>query len=79
MTHEPRFFYRPIGTLRSPYARRIDAPHQGTVVEGTETGAPETATLELEAIKWSHDKSKRCGRTAYQFAKNYVGRFLLPA
>jgi len=37
-----------------------------------------TKELEMEALKWSHDKSKRCGRTAYQFAKNYVGRFLLP-
>ena len=36
------------------------------------------ARLELDAIQWSHDKSKRCGRTAYQFAKNHVGRYLLP-
>ncbi|MFZ2950847.1 MAG: DUF815 domain-containing protein [Desulfuromonadaceae bacterium] len=33
--------------------------------------------MERDAIQWSHDKSKRCGRTAYQFAKNWVGRFLL--
>jgi len=33
--------------------------------------------LESEAIKWSHEKSKRCGRTAYQFSKNWVGRYLL--
>ena len=33
--------------------------------------------LENEAIKWSHEKSKRCGRTAYQFSKNWVGRYLL--
>ncbi len=33
--------------------------------------------LELEAIQWSHDKTKRCGRTALQFSKNYVGRYLL--
>jgi predicted AAA+ superfamily ATPase len=39
---------------------------------------PITRELEREAIEWSHEKSKRCGRTAYQFAKNYVGRFLLP-
>jgi predicted AAA+ superfamily ATPase len=26
----------------------------------------------------SHDKSKRCGRTAFQFSKNWVGRYLLP-
>lgn len=25
------------------------------------------------AIAWSHDKSKRCGRTAWQFAKRWVG------
>jgi len=33
--------------------------------------------LERAAIKWSHDKTKRCGRTAYQFSKNWVGKFLL--
>lgn len=44
---DPLFTYRPIGTLRSPFARRIDAPHQGTVVEGTESGALAEATLEL--------------------------------
>ncbi|GAB4557779.1 MAG: ATP-binding protein [Geothermobacteraceae bacterium] len=33
--------------------------------------------LEKTAIKWSHDKSKRCGRTALQFSKHYVGRYLL--
>lgn len=38
---------------------------------------PWSRELEQEAIKWSHDKSKRCGRTAFQFAKNYVGRYLL--
>jgi tRNA-Thr(GGU) m(6)t(6)A37 methyltransferase TsaA len=43
------FTCRPIGFLRSPYAKRIDAPHQPTVVAGTETGAPAEATLELEA------------------------------
>ncbi|MDO3377221.1 ATP-binding protein [Geoalkalibacter halelectricus] len=32
---------------------------------------------ELAAIKWSHDKSKRCGRTAYQFSKNWVGKNLM--
>ena len=35
--HEP-FVFRPIAHARSPYARRIDAPHQPTVVQGTETG-----------------------------------------
>ena len=48
MSHGTHFTYRPIGTLRSPYSRRIDAPHQSTVVEGTETGELATATLELE-------------------------------
>ncbi|QEM69343.1 tRNA (N6-threonylcarbamoyladenosine(37)-N6)-methyltransferase TrmO [Geobacter sp. FeAm09] len=47
MLHIPQFTYRPIGILRSPYARRIDAPHQGTVVAGTEAGEAATATLEL--------------------------------
>lgn len=28
----------PIAHARSPYARRIDAPHQATVVQGTESG-----------------------------------------
>lgn len=42
-----QFTYRPIGFLRSPYARRIDAPHQSTVVEGTESGDFALATLEL--------------------------------
>jgi tRNA (adenine37-N6)-methyltransferase len=48
MTQDLQFSYRPIGILRSPYTRRIDAPHQSTVVEGTETGNSVTATLELE-------------------------------
>lgn len=33
--------------------------------------------LELDAIQWSHDKTKRCGRTAMQFSRNWVGRYLL--
>jgi tRNA-Thr(GGU) m(6)t(6)A37 methyltransferase TsaA len=43
------FTYRVIGIVRSPYARRIDAPHQPVVVEGTETGASAEAVLELSA------------------------------
>jgi uncharacterized protein len=39
---------------------------------------PLTQELDQEAIQWSHDKSKRCGRTAYQFSKNWVGRYLMP-
>ncbi|CAH2031559.1 tRNA (N6-threonylcarbamoyladenosine(37)-N6)-methyltransferase TrmO [Trichlorobacter ammonificans] len=55
MPHAPHFAYRPIGILRSPYARRIDAPHQGTVVEGTETGELATATLEL--AEWLEERA----------------------
>jgi predicted AAA+ superfamily ATPase len=33
--------------------------------------------IEQAAIAWSHEKSKRCGRTALQFAKYWVGRQLL--
>jgi predicted AAA+ superfamily ATPase len=39
---------------------------------------PWSKELELAAIQWTHDKSKRCGRTAFQFTKNWVGRYLLP-
>ena len=53
-TEEYHFIYRPIGILRSPYSRRIDAPHQGTVVEGTETGEAAIATLEL--ADWLDEK-----------------------
>ena len=38
---------------------------------------PFTKEVEQKAIKWSHDKTKRCGRTAFQFSKNYVGKYLL--
>ena len=34
-------------------------------------------TLQKAAIRWSHDKSKRCGRTALQFSRYWVGRKLL--
>jgi len=47
MSHHSQFSYQPIGILHSSYTRRIDAPHQGTVVEGTESGQPALATLEL--------------------------------
>jgi uncharacterized protein len=40
---------------------------------------PWSSEIERDAIQWSHDKSKRCGRTAYQFSKNWVGRYLLTA
>jgi tRNA-Thr(GGU) m(6)t(6)A37 methyltransferase TsaA len=41
------FVYSPIAFVRSPYARRIDAPHQSTVIEGTETGAVAEAIIEF--------------------------------
>ncbi|MFZ2948157.1 MAG: tRNA (N6-threonylcarbamoyladenosine(37)-N6)-methyltransferase TrmO [Desulfuromonadaceae bacterium] len=53
-TEDYHFMYRPIGILRSPYSRRIDAPHQSTVVEGTETGELAIATLEL--ADWLDEK-----------------------
>ena len=36
-----------IAFVRSPYAQRIDAPHQPTVVEGTETGTSAEAWIEF--------------------------------
>jgi predicted AAA+ superfamily ATPase len=33
--------------------------------------------LARAAIKWSHDKSKRCGRTALQFARHWLGQYML--
>jgi tRNA (adenine37-N6)-methyltransferase len=38
-----------IAYVRSPYANRIDAPHQSTVVEGTETGNAAEAMIEFVA------------------------------
>ena len=38
---------------------------------------PWSKELEVAAIKWTHEKSKRCRRTAYQFSKNWVGKYLL--
>lgn len=43
----PEYACRPIAYLRSPYAQRIDAPHQSTVVAGTESGAAAQARLEF--------------------------------
>ena len=43
------FIGRPIAWVRSPYAHRMDAPHQATVVEGTETGAAVEARIEFAA------------------------------
>ena len=33
--------------------------------------------LAQAAVQWSHDKSKRCGRTALQFARHWLGQHLL--
>ena len=33
--------------------------------------------LAKAAIKWSHEKSKRCGRTALQFARHWLGQRML--
>ena len=41
--------FQPIAFARSPYARRIDAPHQSTVVAGTKTLAAAEATIEFVA------------------------------
>jgi tRNA-Thr(GGU) m(6)t(6)A37 methyltransferase TsaA len=43
------FVSHPIAFVRSPYARRIDAPHQSTVVAGTETGSVAEAVIEFVA------------------------------
>ena len=43
----PVFTFSPIAYVRSPYARRIDAPHQATVVEGTATGDAANAHIEF--------------------------------
>ncbi len=45
----PKLACHPIAYARSPYARRIDAPHQSTVVAGTETEAAAEATIEFVA------------------------------
>ena len=44
-----------------------------------EQGVPSRWSEEARkaAVQWSHDKSKRCGRTALQFASHWVGRDLL--
>ncbi len=43
------FSCEPIAFVRSPYTRRIDAPHQSTVVAGTETQAAVEAGIEFVA------------------------------
>lgn len=39
------FEFRAIARVESPYASRIDAPHQPTVVQGTESGQAEEALI----------------------------------
>ena len=59
--------------------RYIDAVKLNVEKESSQRNVhiPWSSEIERDAIQWSHDKSKRCGRTAYQFAKNWVGRYLL--
>lgn len=49
MPDQPRISCQPIAFVRSPYARRIDAPHQSTVIEGTESGDVAEAVIEFVA------------------------------
>lgn len=60
--------------------RYLDAVRLNVAREARERNVeiPWSKELERDAIQWSHDKSKRCGRTAYQFSKNWIGRYLLP-
>lgn len=39
--------FQPIAYVRSPYRQRIDAPHQSTVVSGTESGTAAEAVIEF--------------------------------
>jgi tRNA-Thr(GGU) m(6)t(6)A37 methyltransferase TsaA len=43
------FTATPIAFVRSPYTQRIDAPHQSTVVAGTESGNAAEAIIEFAA------------------------------
>ena len=40
-----QFHFHAIARVESPYASRIDAPHQPTVVQGTESGVAEEALI----------------------------------
>ena len=42
---DPVFECRAIAYVHSPYSQRIDAPHQATVVAGTESGEPAEAWI----------------------------------
>jgi tRNA (adenine37-N6)-methyltransferase len=47
MPDAPCYTFRPLGFIASPYTRRIDAPHQASVVEGTQNRERVEARLEL--------------------------------
>ncbi len=49
MIEATQFQFTPIAYVHSPYRKRIDAPHQSTVVQGTESGDAEIATIEFVA------------------------------
>jgi predicted AAA+ superfamily ATPase len=49
--------------------------HQLATANGA--AIPWNEELQRAAIAWSHEKTKRCGRTALQFAKYWVGQALL--
>lgn len=59
--------------------RYLEVVRQAIARLCAENGIPPLWDEELAqaAIKWSHDKSKRCGRTALQFARTWIGRQLL--
>ena len=42
------FSFRTIAWVESPYAHRIDAPHQSTVIAGTESGAASEAFIRFD-------------------------------
>lgn len=45
MVDTVNFTFSPIATVRSPYTKRIDAPHQSSVVAGTESGHAVEASI----------------------------------
>lgn len=59
--------------------RYLEVVQQTTARLCTENGLAPRWDEELSqaAIKWSHDKGKRCGRTALQFARAWIGKQLL--
>ncbi len=46
---QPAYYMQAIAYVRSPYQARIDAPHQASVVAGTQTGAAADARIEFVA------------------------------